>query len=217
LERPYGKGRVLAVLTSLAPVWNDWAKNPSFIVLLLKTQAYLASPSRFDDPRLVGTPLDVKLSAEEFRRELVFTYPGAKEGERSGSEQTASALADDPQSLVSSLGRSGRDRTRDGQTDRPGIYEAWPVTLKGEFSPRRWALNVVADEGELATLNDTELSRVLEPVKAKVVRAEELLADEEDSRGANLSNALFALLLGLLMLEQWLAYQASFHVQGARA
>lgn len=217
LERPYGKGRVLAILTTLAPQWNDWAKNPSFIVLLLKTQAYLASPTRFDDPRLVGTPLDVKLSAEEFRRELLFTYPGAKEGERSGIEQTAIAAADDPQLLLSSLGRTGRDRTRDGQTDRPGIYEAWPITLKGEFAPRRWALNVFAEEGDTASMDSTELTRVLQPLKVNIRRAEELLTDEDDTRGANLTASLFAGLIGLLMLEQWLAYLASYHVQGGRA
>jgi hypothetical protein len=216
LERPYGKGRVLAILTTLAPQWNDWAKNPSFIVLLLKTQAYLASPSRFDDPRLVGTPLDVKLSAEEFRRELIFTYPGAKDGERSGLEQIAIADADNPQLLLSSLGRSGRDRTHDGQTDRPGIYEAWPVTLKGEFAPRRWALNVVADEGDTASVDDAELARVLQPLKIKIRRAEELLTDEDASRGANLTASLFTGLIGLLLLEQWLAYQASYHVLGGR-
>jgi hypothetical protein len=66
-------------------------------------------------------------------------------------------------------------------------------------------------------MEDAELTRVLQPLKIKIRRAEELLSDEDDSRGANLTASLFAGLIGLLLLEQWLAYQASYHVSGGRA
>ena len=61
IEKQLGQGEVILVLTTLAPDWNDWAKNPSFVVVALKMQSYLATARRLDDPRLVGTPLDLRL------------------------------------------------------------------------------------------------------------------------------------------------------------
>src|SRR5207248_97787 len=46
IERKLGQGNVLLFLTTLAPEWNDWAKNPSFVVVALKMQSYLATARR---------------------------------------------------------------------------------------------------------------------------------------------------------------------------
>ncbi len=35
IERRFGKGRVMAFLTTAAPTWNNWAGNPSFVVIML--------------------------------------------------------------------------------------------------------------------------------------------------------------------------------------
>ncbi len=38
----FGKGRVVAFLTTAAPTWNNWARNPSFVVAMQDLQAYLS-------------------------------------------------------------------------------------------------------------------------------------------------------------------------------
>ena len=44
VERRFGQGRVVAFLTTAAPVWNNWARNnPSFVVAMQELQAYLAA------------------------------------------------------------------------------------------------------------------------------------------------------------------------------
>ena len=40
--RQFGKGRVMAFLTTAAPTWNNWARNPSFVVAMQDLQAYLS-------------------------------------------------------------------------------------------------------------------------------------------------------------------------------
>lgn len=56
VEQTYGKGRVVAVLTTAAPQWNNWGRNPSFVVLALELQAYLGTPPEPEE-LLVGAPL----------------------------------------------------------------------------------------------------------------------------------------------------------------
>ena len=43
VERNFGKGRVMAFLTTAAPTWNNWARNPSFVVAMQDLQAYLSA------------------------------------------------------------------------------------------------------------------------------------------------------------------------------
>ena len=41
VEREFGAGRVVAMLSTAAPQWNNWGRNPSFVVAVLEMQAHL--------------------------------------------------------------------------------------------------------------------------------------------------------------------------------
>ncbi|MFN0016888.1 MAG: BatA domain-containing protein [Pirellulaceae bacterium] len=209
IEKKFGEGTVLAYLTTAAPEWNDWAKNPSLVVLALKSQAYLASARRLDDPRLVGTPLDVNLESSKYRPEMSFTLPKPKGEERLRLDQQAAQ----PEAGKTALGASlGRRQSRD--TDHAGIYEAWPRTTKGDISEadiRRWALNVDPDEGDLSPVDSKDLLAKLDPVKVTWHQAESYEQQDLSSSGYNLSQLLMILLICLLVGEQLLAYSTSYH------
>ncbi|MEM7312091.1 MAG: BatA domain-containing protein, partial [Planctomycetota bacterium] len=57
VERSFGDGRVVANLSTLAPIWNTWATQPTFPVMMLETQSYLDSDRASSPSRLVGTPV----------------------------------------------------------------------------------------------------------------------------------------------------------------
>src|SRR5438445_13625734 len=78
VEKQLGQGEIVLFLTTLAPEWNDWAKNPSFVVVALKMQSYLATAKRLDDPRLVGAPLDLQLESAKYLPDVAFVAPGEK-------------------------------------------------------------------------------------------------------------------------------------------
>ncbi len=213
LERSFGNGRVVCLTTTLAPDWNDWAKNPSFVVLLLKLQGYLASPERMDDPRLVGTPVEVNLDPEQFQNEMTFVIPGPQRVERTTIVQNL--VADTSSQRVRGTIGDPRTGKEVGATDRSGVYEAWPVTTLGEVALQRWALNVAPTEGNVATIDGQELVRQLEPVAVQFHRAENYQQDISQMAGVDLSPWLLAALIALLIGEQALAYFASYHlVQG---
>ncbi len=75
VEKRLGRGRVVAVLTTYAPVWNDMVLGPNVLVTL-KLQAYLAETRGQHEERLVGQPLDVQLNAQKDLAEVRFVTPG---------------------------------------------------------------------------------------------------------------------------------------------
>ncbi|WP_425614401.1 BatA domain-containing protein [Anatilimnocola sp. NA78] len=208
VEKQFGEGKVVLALTTAAPLWNDWAKNPSFVVLALKMQSHLANPKRLDDPRLVGTPLALQLPASQYRNEISFVLPGKKEDTRFKIAQIAEKSADQ---LTAGVGGGLLDGRRNTETDLAGIYEAWPISLKGDVDLRRWALNVEPEEGNLARLSSDTLLKTIEPVRASHHVAEQYQQGEAVASGYNLSLLVMGLLVALLIGEQALAYSASYH------
>lgn len=214
IEKQFGDGKVLLCMTTVAPIWNDWAKNPSFVVLALKTQSHLASPKRLDDPRLVGTPLEVQMAAAQYRSEINFVLPGQKEGVRFKIARNAEKQGE---LLTASVGTGLLDGKRNTETDRAGIYEAWPILLKGDVDLRRWALNVEPAEGNLARLTADDLLKKIDPVRAQHHIAENYQQGEAVASGYNLSLLVMGVLVALLIGEQALAYSTSYHPMRAAA
>ncbi|MCI0359038.1 MAG: BatA domain-containing protein [Planctomycetaceae bacterium] len=217
VEKKFGAGTVLQFTTSCAPLWNDLAKNPSFVVVMLKMQSYLAKANRLDDPRLVGAPLDLELESAKYRSDVAFVVPGEKPGSRRKFDRQALATERGaPEAgaatITASLIRSAGETNGDADTSRRGVYEAWPISTKGEIDLRRWAFNVDPDEGDLTGLESTDLLGKLDPVKVAYHQADQYEQEEISSTGYNLSYLIMTLLVLLLIGEQLLAYSASYHV-----
>lgn len=210
-EKQLGQGRVIACLTTLAPEWNDWAKNPSFVVMVLKLQSYLAAASQEEQERLVGAPVRLELESTRFLPEITLVQPSLQRDQTIQSRLTAQSPGQGSPLLVATLGSDARGG-RNGQTDRAGIYEAWTTTLQGEPNVRRFALNVDPAEGNLATVDPTELSLALSPLKVNLQKAENVSYLAARQAGYNRSMFIMALLVALLLAEMALAYSASYHV-----
>ncbi|MEX2174442.1 MAG: hypothetical protein WD872_08770, partial [Pirellulaceae bacterium] len=211
-EKKFGEGTVLLFTSTCAPLWNDWAKNPSFVVVVLKTQSYLATANRLDDPRLVGTPLTIELDSTLYRSDVSFVVPGEKAGSRVRIDSQAESPEAGAALLVASLGQETVEVIRPRATDRRGIYEAWPISTKGDIDLRRWAFNVDPAEGDLTGLSQQDLLAKLDPVKVNYHLADQYEQEEISSTGYNLSFLLMIALVALLVGEQMLAYTASYHV-----
>ncbi|MFM7843439.1 MAG: hypothetical protein ACKPEY_04305, partial [Planctomycetota bacterium] len=216
VSRTYGEGRVMAFLTSLAPDWNSWAADPSFIVMLLRLQSHLAGAHRLVDERLVGEPIELTLPAEKYRPTVSFLAPGAKPGTRLLIEEQAAALASDSKRLRATLG-PGRDGLAATATQRGGLFEAWSQTLAGSYEPRRYALNVDPAESDLAQVEEQQLLNNLSPVRATYHLAEQFEVDARDQSGFNRSILLMWLLIALLIAEQFLSYLLGYHPVAAGA
>lgn len=213
VERKFGQGRVVALLSTAAPTWNNWGNDPSFVVMVLKLQSHLASRRRDVEQRLVGSPLALAVEAAKYRPELIFVAPDETPGARVAIERRGERGAPDAPILEAELGGGGSlgGANDAGETDRSGIYEAWAMTLAGETDVRRYALNVDPAEGDLALLSGKPLLDKLAPVKADYRAAEEYAAETSRLAGDNRGLLLMVILVVLLLAEQWLGYWASYH------
>ncbi len=212
VEHRLGDGRVLAMLTTAAPIWNNWANDPSFVVMILKLQSFLAATRRAVAPSPVGRPFSIAVESQKYRPDVVFVVPGASPGTRELIERTAARAGSDAAILQVAIGGSrALPAADDGPTDRAGIYEAWPTTLGGEPDVRRIALNVDPTEGDLALLSGKALLDKLDPVKADFKFVDEYVAESAGPEGGNRSLVLMAILVALLLAEQLMAYWASYH------
>jgi hypothetical protein len=196
VERPYGDGMVVAVLSTAAPTWNNWARgNPSWVVVMLELESHLARARRRAESLEVGEPVSVRLdeAVDEIEVDIAVPPDGTL------VHQTAVALP-----------TGGLEATL-AETSVAGGYTARWRRLDGTERERLFAVNVAADEGQLERIGRERLDRVLAGVAFKYDRAESLDADTTTLAGVPLVKPLLYLLATVLILEQLLAYSASYH------
>jgi len=197
IEHQYGKGRVVAFLSSAGPSWNNWARNPSFVVAVQDLQAHLSSRGAEAFSHTVGAPLVLKLNPALYKEEVRFIYP-----EQSGEPPLAmQAAKSDDGLLTATLNETGVS----------GFYEARLISADGTPEIRRYAVNVDPAEGDLSAIDGSQLAARLEGVKYKYMQSSAFRSTAEELAGYNLSDALLYGLILLLVGEQILAWSASYH------
>lgn len=202
VEKTYGEGRVIAVLTTYAPYWNDLVLGPGVLVAL-RLQSYLGSHRRVTDAHLVGQQIDVRLDGDQYRQDVRMFLPGDDPAlpvivERSADRQTVNN-----RSLLLSL--------TPAETSRSGVAELWTARVDGPIEPVRLAVNVDSRESDLAQTPVRDLVSHLEPVNVAVGYADQYESAWIQQAGFNQSLLLMAIVVVLLVAEQLLAYFTSFH------
>ncbi|MFZ5829586.1 MAG: hypothetical protein ACOY3P_05840, partial [Planctomycetota bacterium] len=195
IERRYGEGRVIAFLTTAGPAWNNWARNPSFVVMIQDLQAYLAQRTAEDAGRPVGMPLEVAFDGSQYQPAVRFFAPDDQTG-----APVDGALAGSGQMVASYL-----------STDRAGYYQYRLTRNDGTPETGRFALNVDSAEGDLAIIDNRELASKLPGIDFVYEQATAVQYAATDLAGVNLGPALLYALLGLLLVEQIVAWSASYH------
>jgi hypothetical protein len=217
VERRFGEGRVVTFLTTLAPNWNNWANDPSFVVVLLKLQSYLASPLRPVEQRLVGSTLALTLDPDKYRPDVVFVAPGPKPDLPLLVQRTAISSDSAPpggakparrEPPLATLPGTSAD---DANASRSGVYEVWQSTIAGPPEVRRFAFNVDPAESDITQSSGPMLVASVAPVEVRVRRADEFAFELTEHAGMGRGTWLIILLIFMLLAEQLVAYFASYH------
>jgi hypothetical protein len=217
VEKKLGEGRVVAFTTTAAPSWNNWSRNPSFVVAMLEMQSYLAVPPTIDAGRVVGAPIELDFDPGRYQPEVRLLTP--TDGAAETPSLDARATAGDAATLVTSAAaQEGSKELRAAfpEASTSGIYELQLKTADNKVEVRRLAFNVEADEGNLTTVGAEELRGKLQGVAYDYRQADEFRVAVQDLAGTNLSQWMICLLVALLVGEQTLAYSASYHPTGGR-
>jgi hypothetical protein len=226
LERAYGAGRIVACLSTADPQWNDWARNPSFVVFQLDLLKHLARRDRSLPVRQVGEPIQLALDPAQYTETVEIISP-APEGERTTRLQAAPEEVGGQRSEVGGQRAADDSPTSDlrpptspsvrltatyRDTDLPGIYGVQLINQAQQSETRLFAYNVPVAESDLELATTANLRKRLgagsgvqiqEPGQFQWLQGQEA--------GAEVREALLWLLLAILIAEQWLAYRLSYH------
>ncbi len=198
LEYRYGQGRVFVLLTTAAPVWNNWARNPSFVVAALELQSYL---SHLADPvYLVGTPISVPVPAGSYKLQAAVRRVVA------GTETQIEATGEDPLTFAFD------------ETEEADFYQLLLEPEQGTAEIRQFAYNVDPEEGQLGFVPLDRLTALVGAhprAAARMAGASASGATGLEQGKSPLSQYLLYALIMLLVGEQILAYSASYHPPAA--
>jgi hypothetical protein len=214
VEKKYGDGRVVAQLTKLSsgetPLgkWSNWSLNPAFPVLANELVSYLAATREIDPVHRVGEDLVVSLEEGKYEPTVRFVLPS--DGSRNGGPGTRAEVP------VDAKPDKGRLVAKLEDVGASGVYEARLQPLQGDLQTRDFAVNVAAGEGDLRIEPGAELTRQLAGVDFQMHDAADMALDSQQVAGFQMSDALLAALIVLLLAEQIFAYLASYHVPPLR-
>ncbi|HZT78727.1 MAG TPA: hypothetical protein VFA26_00775, partial [Gemmataceae bacterium] len=162
LSKRFGRGRVVASLTTLGPAWNDWASGPAapaFVVMILEMQNYLLGASGRDC--LTGSRAAVEADAARFEPKARCAYLPNRPHSGEGKAQDLGEL----------LGNvaGGRVTITLDDTSRPGVYL---FRLKprggGAEEVRAVAVNVDPAESDLERAPAAALEKLAPGGKGKL-------------------------------------------------
>ena len=196
VERRFGAGRAVALLTTAAPRWNNWARNPSFVVMMLDLGSYLAAERAAEADHLAGQSVKLTFDERQYAPRLRVELA---DGQR---QTTLTAQAtDEPHQLAATL----------EDVDEVGFYTVHATTPAGENSQWNVAVNVMPTEGDLNLIDNPELAARLEGVSYDVHASSDIQLEDHGFDSSNLATFVLLSLAALLLVEQALAYAASGH------
>lgn len=211
IDKAYGEGHAVTLLTGLSSTWSNWSSDPTFVIFALRSMGYLGSFRHKATSAAVGSDLEMVVSGQSVLPEAEVLIPSRDSGSRIRIQpkvQTNDAGDVSKVRLTVDLEQANRDLV--DELLRPGLFESWMVSANGGYLVNNAAHNVSASEGDLTRVGENELEAKL-PVQ---VRSAESLAGVGLNAQDAAHSTLLMTLLGLLLLgEQALAYSASFHPQ----
>ena len=213
VEKKFGNGTVLACLTTADGRWNNWLRNPTFPTTLLLMQDYVARGNDKDHRLLTGSTREYQLPIQDYRPDVQFVSPTSDllglGFDRAAWQAKASQVnASNENTPAITLGNVP------GETSLPGVYETWLQTNASEFQVQRFALNVDNKESDLSLATRADLLATAS--NANVVNWENFGPNANQNRGTSLVRILLVLLLIAMVVEQWLAWQCSYHPGSGR-
>ena len=219
ITQTFGKGKVVAVMSTAGKDWNDWGGGSLAQVLyqpfIWEMQNYLSSQGS-EANLSVGTDIDLYLDAQQFqssRLKLVRTFKKPKDG-----APAVDVKVSEPEGQV----HNGQIHFKMTKNTEPGVYIS---KLVDESAPEKalaifaHAFNVDTErEGDLQRVSSDELERdFVAPNEGAVKLVVPGMQDTDlISRVNDFSESpwLFLIFLFVLVAEQALAVHLSFHMKG---
>ncbi|XZE21635.1 BatA domain-containing protein [Pirellulaceae bacterium SH449] len=214
IDQAVGNGRVLYCLTVLDRQWTNWPQDPTFAITAQKIVGYLSSFRGRDLSQLAGTPMSWTFSSEEMLPEVQVLCP-APAGSNIRPTISMNAIPAGDTTYIAKATQLSTDPLEGevySSLNFAGNFEWWGMSIQGTPKVRNMARNVSPSEGDLEKATVPDINKALSGVPFSFKTADSVGASTSLAGFANRNMLLLALLLLLLLFEQWLAWNASYHL-----
>ncbi len=207
IEKKFGAGRVVTqyVKLSAQPTelgsWSNWCLNPVFPVYANELIGYLSASRRQFESRAVGEELRLELAEIDYEPEVRVRMPRTHEGE----EIVLTPQAEEGKYLVDA-----------GRSEVSGVWQFDLQPREGDLERRLLAVNVATGEGDLHYFDREGLAQRLKGIDYEFSLSSQMTAGNDQLAGFRLGDTMLYLLLAVLLVEQWLAYSASYHTKNSK-
>lgn len=221
-QHEVGRGRVITTLSGLDGRWTNWPGDPTFVVFLLQSNAWMWSGAAPPTRRFIDEPLERSFSVESYVSQATY-LPASGEPPRVPIEPVVERLepkaaGDEPMIRLrldpNEMVISGQDNV--DEVLRPGIGE-WGLTRtdgSGRVLPEASVIHL--GEGDLSRADPAAIAQQLLPLEVQFVSSS-AWSEENKTAGSSTLTLLMLGLLGIVLAgEQLLAYWASYHVKPDR-
>lgn len=211
-ESRFGEGTIITCLTSCGPMWNNWARYPSFVAMMLDMEKHVARRDRVLERRVVGESIRLSLDPNEFLPEIEIVRPDS-EGNRVTRTKAVPPKNQEGDSASESTANVRLEAVFD-ETDTPGIYQVKLMSQNQAIVERWVTFNVPTDESELE-LATTELIRkqLGDNLDIQIQEAGEFSWIAGRDAGQEIRFWLLISLILLLLAEQLMGYRLSYHTR----
>lgn len=212
-QSKFGRGTILACLTTCGPRWNNWARYPSYVAMMLDLQKVIARADRVLESRVVGEPIELSLNPAEFLEEVEIVAPESA-GNRVTRLKAAIGAPSNEGAPTKTEGPAVAPRmtatVRD--TDSPGHYVVRLFDQNQSPVDRWMTFNVPNEESdlELAT-NDLIRKQVGEDLRVQIQEPGEFSWINGRDAGQEFREWLLMLLIVVLLAEQFMGYRLTYH------
>lgn len=210
---PFGNGTVFTCLTSCGPAWNNWARYPSFVPMMLDLEKFIARRDQILETRQVGEPIQLSLNPSEYLDEVeIFSPDDVDSPTRLKAAPANVVIGSESDGDQSGTSTPLRLQAAFRDTDTPGIYRV-RLLDQSQAPVEQWVtFNVPAEESDLS-LAATELIRkqLGENLEIQIHEPGEFSWIAGRDAGQEVRFWLLVILFVILLAEQLLACRLSFH------
>jgi hypothetical protein len=221
----FGKGRVVAVMTTAGKEWSDWGGGSDASLIyqpfIWEMQNFLSSQGS-EGNLTVGTPVQIVVDSDQYKKKeallkMARIFKKARQGQPGEDLKDTEQFGEETK---------GQLTFRFDKTMEPGLYVSKLVSEDDPEATRPLAswghvYNVdTAQEGKLLRVSSDELEKNLireAPQGAIRIEGPQASGDDLINKRSDLSESplFFLIFLTILIAEQALAVHLSFHLKGA--
>ena len=214
IDHAVGEGRVMFCFTVLDRQWTNWPQDPTFAITAQKLVGYLSSFRGRNLFQSAGTAMQWTFSSEELLPEVQVVCPApAGSSIRPTIAMNAKQTGDTTYvASAESMALDSSEMDRYTALNSAGVFEWWGTTIQGLPKIQNIARNVASAEGELEKATVPDINKALSGITFSFKTFDSVGASTALAGFANRNMLLLVMLVMLLLFEQWLAWNASYHL-----